>query len=360
MSYADVVDRAWRKNHLLVVLMELTYDCNYDCVFCYNDRGLAGERLSFDEHVKILDELAAMGVLNVVLSGGEPMVHPRFFDIGAAAKARGFVVRIKTNGHLLRGDALTRVITDIDPFVVEVSLHGATAATHDRQTRVPGSFERLLDNLTAAKQAGLRLRINSTLTSYNEHELDGMFALANRLGLPLTVDPDVTPRDDGDQSPLALTASDDALRALWRREMGATTPTSTTSTMATSTAPSQASVHHEACASESDKHCGAGSSTLCIDPVGNVYPCVQWRRAVGNVRDGSLALLWQSAPKLEEVRRLTVDVKRMVQASDGGAFMGFCPGTADSRGGSVVAPYDSARRRADAALVVKGKLRVIA
>ncbi len=340
MSYADVIENAWNKNVLLVVLFELTYDCNYDCVFCYNDRSLAGRKLELDEYLRVLDELAALGVLNVVLSGGEPMVHPHFFDIGAAAKERGFVVRVKTNGHLLRGEALERMMTDVEPLAVEVSLHGATAATHERQTRVPGSFERLVDNLREARDAGLRVRINSTLTRFNEGELDAMFALAAALGFPLTVDPDVTPRDDGDRSPLALAASDDALRALAGRGL-------------------VPGVHHEACDTRTDKHCGAGSSALCIDPVGNVYPCVQWRRAAGNVRDGALSALWRSSPVLAEVRALTVDVKRMVQSHDAGAFMGFCPGTAESLGGDPLAPYLNARRRSDAALVVRGKLRVL-
>ena len=339
MSWSGVVERAWKSNTLLVVLIELTYDCNFDCVFCYNDRALAGTKLTLDEHLRVLDDLEQMGVLNVVLSGGEPMVHPHFFAIGKAAKERGFVVRVKTNGHLLRGEALRRLVDDVDPFVVEVSLHGSTAATHERQTRVPGSFDRLLANLRDAKAAGLRVRINSTLTAYNEHEIDGMHAIADELGMPLTVDPDVTPRDNGDQSPLALTASDDALRALAKR--GGT------------------DVHHEACDDTNEKHCGAGSSTLCIDPVGNVYPCVQWRRRAGNVRDGALADLWRASPVLKDIRQLTVDVKRMVQSTDGGAHMGFCPGTAESLGRSPLEPYEGARRRADAALVVRGKLRVL-
>ena len=37
-SFGDVVKKSWRDNRLLVVLLELTYDCNYDCVFCYNDK----------------------------------------------------------------------------------------------------------------------------------------------------------------------------------------------------------------------------------------------------------------------------------------------------------------------------------
>ena len=58
-----------------------------------------------------------------------------------------------------------------------MSLHGATAATHDRQTRVPGSFDRLLANLGELRPLGLRVKLNSTLTAWNEGEIEGMFDL---------------------------------------------------------------------------------------------------------------------------------------------------------------------------------------
>ena len=356
-SWAGVVERSWNKNLLLVALLELTYDCNLDCVFCYNDRALPGARLGVEEWQRVLDELAAMGVLNVVLSGGEPMVHKDFWRIGAYARQLGFVVRIKTNGHLLRGPALTRLREEIDPFVIDISLHGASAAVHDRQTRVPGSFERLKANLAEMHEAGLRVRLNCTLTTYNEGDIDGMFAIASALGMTLTIDPDVTPRDDGDTSPLALAASTAGLRAL----MAFGLAQSQKGAPAVDAAPATAApAHGDDCASGgSAKHCGAGSSTICIDPVGNILPCVQWRRAVGHVNDG-IASVWSSARGLDEIRALTVDVKTMLAAQgERGAHMGFCPGTAESRGGSPLAPYDASQKRAEAALVVHGRLRVL-
>ena len=57
------------------------------------------------------------------------------------------MVRIKSNGHALAARLARRLQDEVDPYMVEVSLHGASAATHDRQTRVPGSFERLVANI---------------------------------------------------------------------------------------------------------------------------------------------------------------------------------------------------------------------
>ncbi len=281
MSWAAFNKRTWTEHRLTSVLFELTYACNLDCEFCYNDLGLAGTPLTLAEYRKILDELAEMGVLNITLSGGEPLAHKDFFAIGAYARELGFVVRIKSNGHALRGTIARRLREEVDPYIVEVSLHGSTAAVHDRQTRVPGSFERLLANLEELRALGIRLKVNSTLTSYNEHQLEAMFAICDRLGAKFQVDPEVKPKDDGDREPVQLTASEaaktrlsDILRERADRARAAkeaaleptklkTIPPGTPDTAAVAKLP-------RAQMEGSDKHCAAGSAHITIDPVGGV------------------------------------------------------------------------------------------
>jgi MoaA/NifB/PqqE/SkfB family radical SAM enzyme len=318
VSYQKTAVRTWNENILFSALVELTYRCNLDCVFCYNDLRLRGNPMTLDDYELFFRDLASLSCLHLTLTGGEPLVHPRFFAIAAKGRELGFVLRIKSNGHLLRGRLLERLKNEIDPYVVEVSLHGASAETHDRQTRVEGSFERLLANLQEMAARGLRFKINSTLTRWNESEIDGMFALAERFGAPLAVDPDVTPRDDGDLSPLEISATPEGLRRLFSygrtddvvRQADAELPTV-----------------------DSKKHCGAGSSGIAVDPFGNVYPCVQWRRPVGNLHERSIRDIWSGNAKLEEVRRLSEEVKRNL--ARGGPGM-FCPGTAEGLTGSPI------------------------
>ncbi|MBV8203286.1 MAG: radical SAM protein, partial [Acidobacteria bacterium] len=215
MSFERLLLRTWRDNHLFSVLVELTYRCNLDCFFCYNDLGLRGRPLSLAQYYEFFAGLRDLEVLNLTLSGGEPLAHPDFLALGARARALGFVVRIKSNGHALRGAMARRIREEIDPFLIEVSLHGATAAVHDRQTREPGSFERLLANLREMRGLGLRVKLNSTMTAWNEQEIADMMALADSLELPLQIDPEVTPRDDGDREPQSISPSRAGVRRLF-------------------------------------------------------------------------------------------------------------------------------------------------
>ena len=278
---SDGPHRPGTRTVLFSVLVELTYRCNLDCFFCYNDLGLRGEPLRAEQYVALLRGPGEMEVLNLTLSGGEPLAHPDFLRLGARARELGFVVRVKSNGHALRGELARRLRDEVDPFLIEVSLHGATAATHDRQTRVPGSFDRLLATCARCGRSGLRVKINSTLTAWNEGEIEAMFALADSLGLPLQFDPEVTPRDDGDREPLAVAPS--AAKGCCAPVPPAVRARAGAGGAGSRAEPWRAAATTAPCPRRVDKHCGAGSAGIAVDPYGNVYPCVQWRRPVGNL-----------------------------------------------------------------------------
>lgn len=345
MSYLGLVaGRARHERHLVDVLLELTYACNLDCFFCYNDRAIQGRPLSLAQYQGLLADLAELRAWTLTLSGGEPLAHPDFFAIGGLARRLGFVVRIKTNGHALHRTLAQRIRAEIDPYALEISLHGATPGTHDRQTRVPGSFARLMANLEVLRDLGERVRLRATVTAWNGHELEAMFALADRLGLPLDAQAEVTPRDDGDQEPLSIRpALGDRARLaaiLWersRRERRAR-------------APSQKRVAGPPAPDADQPNCGAGVSALAIDPVGNVYPCVQWRRHLGNLHEQPIREIWAGSAALERVRADNIAAAGVLDAMGvpkGGAH--FCPGSAERELGRPDAVYAEVQAQVEVA-----------
>jgi hypothetical protein len=88
--------------------------------------------------------------------------------------------------------------------------------------------------------------------------------------------------------------------------------------------------------------CTAGSTSATIDPFGNVLPCVQWRRPVGNLHDSSIQEIWAGAKGLAVVREITVGaVKTAKSISPDGFTAGFCPGLAEHATGSPLKSYPS-------------------
>lgn len=309
VTYRDDVVRTVRAQRILHdVTLELTYRCNLDCFFCYNDREKQGQPLSLDQYRVLLEDLARMQTLFLMFTGGEPMIHPHFFEIGRMAKELGFVVRVRTNGHTLYPRNVERLLAEVDPYVVEVSLHGSTAEVHDRQTRVPGSFERLVRNLRQARAAGLRCSMVTTPTAWNEHQIDAMFALADDLGIPLRFQGPVAPRDNGDTDPLVI----QPLRETWdriqflvteRKARGVTGP-------GQGQAP-EISVEREA---QTPATCSVGVAGVNIDPYGNVQACMHLQESAGSLHEQSIEAIWNHAPLFTRARARAIDAAQRLEA----------------------------------------------
>jgi hypothetical protein len=67
---------------------------------------------------------------------------------------------------------------------------------------------------------------------------------------------------------------------------------------------------------------------------------------VGNLHEASLPEIWQGSKELDAVRRVSGEVKRMVDGQEDGALMSFCPGNAAALTGSPLQVYPQAERRA--------------
>jgi MoaA/NifB/PqqE/SkfB family radical SAM enzyme len=315
----------------LSVHLELTYSCNWRCVFCYNPRHFDRARMGLDEWTRVLDDLRELGTLTVTLTGGEPLSHPEFLAIARAARHRGFALRVFTNGSLV-DEPMADGIAALHPLSVEMSLHGASPDVHERATGRPGSFAAMFSGFERLRRRGAPLLLKTPLTNLNEHEMDGMVALAQGLGVPLRIDPMLTPRDDGDRGPLAFSASPSAVQRLMAR------------LAAIGRVPSARRV-------EGGTNCGLGRVTLAVDPEGNVYPCVQWRHtSLGNVRTTRLRELWRSSPERREAAAVATRANEVLLEMGGPVSrFPFCPALAMQRTGEATRPDAVVLEHAEAA-----------
>ncbi len=334
-GFAALKRRALRVARPLSVHLELTYACNWRCVFCYNPRHHDLRGLSAADWQPVLDDLRTLGALTVTLTGGEPLRHPEFFTIAAAVRARALALKVYTNGALIDA-AMARRLAELRPLAIELSLHGASATVHDQATGRTGSYEALWAGIAHLRAQGVRLLIKTPLTRLNEHELDAMIEQVMAQGLPHTLDPTLTPNDNGDLAPLSFAASAAGVAHLMAtlRRVGRLPH-----------------VEREA----GGVNCGLGRLTLAIDPEGNVFPCLQWRRRpLGNVRAQRLAALWHTS----EERAAAADVARaandaLLQRGGPAASFPFCPALALQATGDALQPDAAFLARADAAAVAR-------
>ncbi len=165
------------------VQIEPTTRCNFTCGFCCG-RSMTQSDLDFAQFERTLAQFSALR--HVELQGeGEPLLHPRFFDMLAAARARGIVISMITNGSLLTAEAVAQLVAGgIEK--ISISIESADPAKF-RAIR-GGKLEKVIEGLrrlVAAKQGRALPRIGFSVTMLRSTagELDEIIALYKRLGL---------------------------------------------------------------------------------------------------------------------------------------------------------------------------------
>jgi radical SAM protein with 4Fe4S-binding SPASM domain len=163
-----------------IVVWNITRRCNLRCLHCYSDseaREYPGE-LTFEQCRGVIDDLAAFEVPGVLLSGGEPLIHPRFFDIASYARERGLRLTLSTNGTLIDADA-ARKIKALGFAYVGISLDGI-GATHDYFRGRRGAFDKTVQAFRHCKAAGQKVGLRLTLSQNTIADLDGILAFIER------------------------------------------------------------------------------------------------------------------------------------------------------------------------------------
>jgi len=182
--------------------LHLTYTCPERCTFCSEEHRMARYNafpVTWGRVARVLREQAARGVDSVHLTGGEPTIHKRFVDVLKLAKRLGMRTSVGTIGTMLsRADFAEAALPYLDEALF--SLHGPDAATHDRETRTDGSFERVTAAMRHVRsiKPGFRLFVNSVLTVRNVRALPDTAALASELGARLMVVSNLTPEGGAD------------------------------------------------------------------------------------------------------------------------------------------------------------------
>jgi len=333
----ELTARNWNRAVPMSALFELTFVCNHACAFCYNCP-TGQKEMSTQEVFETLQKLADFNILYLTLTGGEPLVRRDFFEIAARARELGFALRIYTNAFLIDA-AMAKKIRDVaNPTEMEISIHGARPETHEKLTCVPGSLQRVIEAVRHLRAQGVKVNLKCPVTRDNQDEVLEMKRIANELGVMILFDPVITPRDDGDKDPLALMATDDFLRRFW------SDPEYTAARIDPVPIP-----RHDA---PGEAVCGTGRSSFAIDPYGNIYPCVQWRRRVANIKEiASLKEVWNDSPVLIEVRQKAVEMadklRDMHQEGQAGGFCNFCLGVADLQTGDPMSYYPQAAKNAE-------------
>ncbi len=158
--------------------VSVTDRCNYKCVYCRTgNEGALYADLPIEDYLRMARVFVGLGIEKIRLTGGEPLLRRGLLDlIRELSRMRTLDgapldLALTTNGHLL--DEMAEPLREAGLVRITVSMDAVDAEKFARITRVPGSYERVLRGIRAAKQAGLApVKVNCVLLrGFNEDQI---------------------------------------------------------------------------------------------------------------------------------------------------------------------------------------------
>jgi radical SAM protein with 4Fe4S-binding SPASM domain len=275
--------------------IELTYRCNLHCGHCYCPPGERSAELSTAEVKAVFDELASLGTLFLLITGGDPLLRKDFPELYRHAKELGLLVTVFTNGTLI-DERIAALWRELPPYLVEISLYGLTREVYEKVVAVPGSYERCLEGIGRVLADGHPLALKCPVTRDNAHEIPGIAQLAKDLGVDFRYDPVILATMEGKththafrlaaEEVVAFEARDpekDRAYRRWHADESKPAPTS-----------------------EALFSCGAGKNSLHVDPYGNVQVCLMVKNFRHSLRERPLGAIYREEfPRILSIRRET-------------------------------------------------------
>lgn len=169
------------ENHVpLSGTFELTCRCNLDCRMCYIhrsafDREAMQTELSTEQWLHLGDAAAKHGMLTLLLTGGEPLIRPDFWEIYQHCRELGILVSVNSNASLMTARDVERFAQN-PPRRLNITLYGSSRETYGRMCGDPSAYDRVVGNILALRDAGVPLKINISVTPYNVRELREMLS----------------------------------------------------------------------------------------------------------------------------------------------------------------------------------------
>lgn len=170
---------------------ELTPVCNMDCKMCYVRLSRQAQQsiaplANADQWMHLAQEAKNAGMLYLLLTGGEPFLHPQIRQLLERLHKMGFLISINSNGTLIDA-TVVQWLKLCPPVRINISLYGASNETYARLCNNPKGFAQVTNAIRLLKEAGISVKLNCSLTPHNAGDLPEMVAFAKQNDLILQV-----------------------------------------------------------------------------------------------------------------------------------------------------------------------------
>jgi len=300
--------------HLVSMQIEITSRCNERCVHCYIPHQNKLHDMEETLFYRVLDQCREMGVLDLTLSGGEPMCHPHFANFLRKLKEYDFTVAILSNLTLLN-DEILAVMKGQHSFDIQTSLYSMNPAIHDSITQMPGSFIKTRDAILRLIDNDIPLHINCPSMKQNKDCYVDVLEWAHAHNIKTSTDYIMMARCDHTDSNLDNRLSIEDVGKVINNII-----THDKNYQQDVSRPDFEEIDQRD--RSNDRICGVCIAKICMVENGNIHPCPGWYNYVcGNVCETPLKDIWENSPKVKYLRGLRrKDIPKCLECPE----RGFC------------------------------------
>ena len=280
---------------LIQVQIEITNKCNERCIHCYIPHNDKTTDIDDTVYYNILTQCHELGVLNITLSGGEPLLHPHFPNFLRKTQDYDFLVTVLTNLTILN-DKIISAFKQAPLDSVQVTLFSLDSAIHDSITALPGSFEKTYNNILRLIEEDIPLEISCPIMKQNKDSFWSVVQWGKEKGIYVLVEPNLIARYDRTTDNLDNCLSLEEIKQILSDYIN------------TDYDYQQMMLSREfdnlnLIDSESNV-CSVCVTGLSVNPVGNVYPCTAWAYNLGSINNMSLRKIWETSSKTLYLRNI--------------------------------------------------------
>jgi len=168
-----------------LAIWEVTQSCDLACKHC---RAAAQpiahpDQLSHEESKNLIDQIADMHIPIFVFTGGDPLKRPDVYDLIRYGASKGVQIALTPSATpLLNREAIFK-LKEAGLVRLGISLDGSTPEIHDNFRGLPGAYDRTIQAIEWAGEAGIPIQVHTTISRHNAHDLDNLCNLFEKLNI---------------------------------------------------------------------------------------------------------------------------------------------------------------------------------
>jgi putative heme d1 biosynthesis radical SAM protein NirJ2 len=284
----------------MLVSWNTTNQCNMFCDHCYREAGTRLEdELNTDQAKKLIREIKKAGFHIMIFSGGEPLMRPDIYELGAYATQQGLRAVLGTNGSLITPQVAS-ALKEAGFMAAGVSLDSLDPKKNNAFRKLDRAFELTLVGMENLKAAGLPFQVHTTVMDWNVNELEGLTDFAVEIGAMAHHIFFLVPTGRAvniEEEALRVAEYEKTIARVMEKQKQVKIEIKPTC------APQFMRVaDKKGIPVRFSRGCLAGISYCIISPRGDVQPCAYMDIRLGNVKEQAFDEIWQENVMLQELR----------------------------------------------------------